>query len=157
MAGKVVKEFSQTEECFKDILMSLDAWQKRVFGIVPTTLSVGVPLSVTRGCLELRVSTTYRSIYLWIHVLNYHPTPIVFKNGYISRSMLESRVLQIVGNSLPDTFVKYHYITPMLDTYKKVKKIGEDHPEVLVDWLRGGKGWKGYVRQRVAKELLTDG
>ena len=157
MAGKVVKNCPQTEKCFKDILMSLDAWQERVFGKVPSSMSVGVPLSVTRGILELRVSTTARHIYLFIRVLGFHPSPLVFKNGNITRSMLESRILQVACHSSPTTFVKCHYIASRLDTYKKVKKIGEDHPEVLMSWLREGSGWKGYVRQRVAKELLTDG
>lgn len=137
--------------------MSLDAWQGRVFGEVPTSLSVGEPLSVTRGILELRVSTTARHIYLFIRVLGFHPSPLVFKNGNITRSMLESRILQVACHSSPTTFVKYHYIASRLDTYKKVKKIGENHPEVLIEWLRESKGWKGYVRQWVAKELLTDG
>lgn len=154
MPGNFVMNFSQTKECFKDILMSLDAWQGRVFGEVPTSLSVGEPLSVTRGSLELNVSMSYKSIYLFIHVKGFHPSPLVFKNGYITRSMLESRILQVVGNSLPTIFVKYHYIAPRLDTYKKVKKI---RPEVLIEWLRVSKGLKGYVRQGVAKELLTDG
>ena len=137
--------------------MSLDAWQGRVFGEVPTSLSVGEPLSVTRGCLELCVSISYKSIYLFIHVRGFNSSPLVFKNGYITRNMLESRILQVVGNPLLPIFSKYQYIATRLDTYKKVKKIGENHPEVLIEWLRESKGWKGYVRQKVAKELLTGG
>lgn len=126
-----------------EVLVLLDKWQERVFGVIPqeTILGTFCDQEATRGIVALQYLEVSDSIYKRIY-LRRKESPFFFYIGYYGGLAYNSRAFRTTTESLLIGSCvhcqDFDYLTSFVDRtdhFSKYMGILKRHPEVAADWL----------------------